>query len=205
MTLKDDDLKIINSTDLVEWDVKVSSIPWIPNLYNGNIKVWAKRNAEQNEVFDIAFRKLTNQAFPNTDLSMWVFENASCVTVQDSNKVNLQIKVQKMRDITRKILALNLFDVLNIEVGDTNHWDDPDHITLLKNANAQVVLRISNQGQDSNLYTVSLEIDEYDSYGDIYLNDEFWFLFGNEESIISDIKLKQWNPIDLQPYAFHFK
>ncbi|MDC4411847.1 hypothetical protein NQ656_17545 [Acinetobacter baumannii] len=110
-----------------------------------------------------------------------------------------------MRDTTNKILALDLFKVVEIDVDHTDHWDDPDHITLLKNANAQIVLRITEQGPDVKLYSVCLEIDEFDSYGEIYLNDVLWSLFGNEDKIIAEIKLKDWSLKSLGAYNHHFK
>lgn len=111
-----------------------------------------------------------------------------------------------MRDITSKIIALNLFfEVVEIDVDHTDHWDDPDHITLLRNSNAQIVLRVSEQGPDVQLYSVSLEIDEFDSYGEIYLNDDLWILFGNEDEILAELKNKDWSLKNLGSYNHYFK
>lgn len=110
-----------------------------------------------------------------------------------------------MRDITNKILSLNLFEAVEIDVDHTGQWDDPDHIVLLRNANAQIVLRISEQGPDVELYSLSLEVDEFDSYGEIYLNDDLWMIFGNEDAILFELKNKDWSLKDLGSYNHYFK
>lgn len=112
-----------------------------------------------------------------------------------------------MKEITRKIIELNLFHVPDgaIEASTSNHWEDDDHITISEKKLARLVLRISSDGENSTNYYVCLEVDEYDAYGEVFLNDSIWTLLGNQEQIIKDIQDKNWDLENLGTYAYLFK
>lgn len=110
-----------------------------------------------------------------------------------------------MRDITKDILALELFKYAELEEAKTTHWDDPDYIVILQNSEARLKLRVACESESCSSYDVSLEVDELDSYGEVYLNDSLWFIYGNEENILNIIQSMNWNPIDLQCYEYLFK
>lgn len=110
-----------------------------------------------------------------------------------------------MRDITKDILALELFKYVELEEANTTHWDDPDFIIIRQNSYARLKLRIACESGSCSSYDVSLEVDELDSYGEVYLNDSLWFIYGTEAKILKIIQSKHWNPIDLQCYDYLFK
>ena len=112
-----------------------------------------------------------------------------------------------MRGITRKILELELFKAPeeNIDVSESNHWDDGDQITILESESALLALRISNLGEDSDTYSVSLEVDQLDVYGDVFLNDSIWSLYGNEDEIFKENQTQNWDLNNLGSYSYLFK
>lgn len=109
-----------------------------------------------------------------------------------------------MREITKKILALGLFKVESTEAADTKHWEDADHLTLLENDEARLVLRIENQCELRESYSIGLEVDQFDIHGNTFLNDSIWSLYGGEAEMISGICDADWSLQNLGPYQYLF-
>lgn len=114
-----------------------------------------------------------------------------------------------MRDITRKILDLNLLKPVSVEEFEQSlqspwlEWDEVDQITLLENEEARLCLRISYESSQKESYCVRLELDELDLDGEVYLNDDVWCFFGSESEAIELIKSKDWG-IEALKSCCHF-
>ncbi|WP_301424979.1 hypothetical protein [Acinetobacter baumannii] len=110
-----------------------------------------------------------------------------------------------MIDITSKILDLKLFEAEVIDIDETNHWENSDQITLRQSEGALIVLRINYESEKKESYSVSLEVDKLDSYGECYLNDSIWTLYGCENDILERIVKQDWSLKNFGSYNHYFK
>lgn len=110
-----------------------------------------------------------------------------------------------MRDITKKILELNIIKTTSVSPSTSNHWEDSDDITILASSHGELILSICGISNESDEICVSLNVNELDSEGDIYLNNDLWRLYGNELEILEKIEKTNWNLHDqLGPYLHLF-
>ncbi|WP_410204842.1 hypothetical protein [Acinetobacter baumannii] len=86
-----------------------------------------------------------------------------------------------------------------------NHWENSDQITLRQSEGALIVLRINYESEKKESYSVSLEVDELDSYGECYLNDSIWTLYGCENDILERIVKQDWSLKNFGSYNHYFK
>lgn len=98
-----------------------------------------------------------------------------------------------MKTITKRIQELNLFTYQKIDVAESDHLDDGDQFTLLINDQAQLVLRVSDTTENAVSHAVYLEVDEFDIYGETFLNDTLWSEHGTTEEILAVLTNKDWD------------
>lgn len=111
-----------------------------------------------------------------------------------------------MKAISKRIQELNLFIYQKIDVAESDHLEDGDQFTLLINDKAQLVLRVSDTTENAVSHSVFLEVDEFDIYGETFLNDSLWSEYGTTEEILAAITNKDWDlKSALGSYHYLFK
>lgn len=105
-----------------------------------------------------------------------------------------------MRKLTQDIIGLKLFEPLEVTpmVPDSNNpshdWETPDVMILLENNECLLMLcieEISEHAIDD--FSVCLTKQEIDTYGDVFLTDNIWTVYGSESEILSQLKAMSWN------------
>lgn len=106
-----------------------------------------------------------------------------------------------MRELTKAILDLKLFEPLNIDESKSNDWRDADYIMLLKNPQARLVLRIEDQRETAESHKICLDIEQTDLNGGVYTCDTIWSASGEKSEVISEFQNETWNEERLRAYS----